>query len=452
MNHNIDELITFAQEIVYQDTKHELNKLELAVLRGALEDKRYEDMAQELHNAKSTLQNDVGPKLWKKFQNVFKEEVNKNNIRQKLERALGNQKPLQPSWDLKNLDFPNGPVPLTSSFYVERYRYIESDSFESMCYHEIAKPGSLIRIKAPKEMGKTSLLDRIVAQADKQQYQKVRVNLAEVEEATFSNLKNFLSWFCYYVRIQLQMSEQANNSRKEALIDTPTDCKIYFQEHFLKPINSPIVLALDEVDRIFNYPQVSNEFFKMLRVWHEETNNKPIWRNLRLVVVHSTEDYGPLNINESPFNVGKPVELTEFNPEQVLDLALRHKLDWNNDLVKVLMAMVGGHPYLVRLAFYHLAQPEGNLEHFLQNAPTNDGIYRNHLFRYLNILEKNKELGAAFKQVVTTTKAVELGRKQRYKLYSMGLTNRLDNPLMPRCELYRIYFREQMGNKKSLFF
>ncbi len=360
---------------------------------------------------------------------------------------------LEPSWDLKNLEFPSGPVPLNSRFYVERYRYniADSKSIESICYQTIANPRALIRIKAPKEMGKTSLLDRIIEQTDKQQYPRVRINLAEVEEATFSNLKNFLSWFCSYVNTQLEMSESVKKSEQDVSINTINQCKTYFLEHFLKPINSPIVLAFDEVDRIFSYPQVSKEFFKMLRSWYEDANITPIWRNLRLVVAHSTEDYGPLNINESPFNIGMPVELTEFTPEQVLDLAKRHKLYWNNDLVEPLINMVGGHPYLVRLAFYHLVQAGENLEHLLQNAPTNGGIYANHLLRHLNVLENNRELGAAFKKVVTANREVKLDdTKQICNLYSMGLTNRQDNPLLPRCELYRKYFREQMKYKNYL--
>jgi hypothetical protein len=46
------------------------------------------------------------------------------------------------------LDNPEGVVPLDSPFYIERLP-IESD-----CYEEIEQPGALIRIKAPKQIGK----------------------------------------------------------------------------------------------------------------------------------------------------------------------------------------------------------------------------------------------------------------------------------------------------------
>ena len=62
------------------------------------------------------------------------------------------------------LEYPDGYVPLDSSFYIEQ------DGIESV-YETLLKPGSLIRIKAPKLMGKTSLLTRLLNYAEKQNYQ-----------------------------------------------------------------------------------------------------------------------------------------------------------------------------------------------------------------------------------------------------------------------------------------
>ena len=163
-------------------------------------------------------------------------------------------------------------------------------------------------------------------------------------------------------------------------------------------------------------------------------------------MVHSPEDDGPLDINQSPLNVGLPVELTEFTPQQVEDLARRHQLDWNNGQVQQLMAMVGGHPYLVRLALYHLARQDVTLEPLLQDAPTDAGIYEEHLRRHWGSLKENPELAAALKQVVTTTEPVRLETMQAYKLYSMGLIKRQGDRVTSHCELYQQYFRERLSN------
>jgi hypothetical protein len=39
---------------------------------------------------------------------------------------------------------------------------VERPPVEANCYQEIVKPGALIRVKAPRQMGKTSLMQRIL--------------------------------------------------------------------------------------------------------------------------------------------------------------------------------------------------------------------------------------------------------------------------------------------------
>ena len=204
------------------------------------------------------------------------------------------------------------------------------------------------------------------------------------------------------------------------------------------------VLALDEVEHIFEYPDIAQDFFPLLRNWYEEANNLDIWKLLRVVVVHSTEVYIPLNINQSPFNVGLPVELPEFSLEQMVHLARRHGLDWTENQLKPLMAMLGGHPFLVRLAFYRIVAEETTLEQLLQTAPTESGIFIDHLRRHLISLQQNPELVAAFKKVVTTDESVQLEPIQVYQLQRMGLVQLDGNKVMPRCNLYRQYFRARV--------
>lgn len=330
-----------------------------------------------------------------------------------------------------------------SSFYIER------PPIESLCNKALLQAGALIRIKAPRQMGKTSLLDRIVAQATKQEYCTVRLNLLQADSEVFSNLDKFLRWFCTYVGKKLQFPTQLSEYWDEQR-GSIVNCTTYFEAHLLEQIDSPLLLALDEVDKIFQFPEITQGFFPMLRSWHEEAKTMEIWEKLRLVVVHSTEDYGFLDINQSPFNVGLPIELSEFNTKQVEDLARRYQINWTTQIgakgLEQLCATVGGHPYLVSWALYHLAFQAKTLEQLLQDAPTDAGIYQDHLRRHLGTLLENTELAAAMKQVVTTTEPVRLETMQAYKLYSMGLIKRQGNQVAPRCLLYQQYFLEHLND------
>jgi serine/threonine-protein kinase len=222
------------------------------------------------------------------------------------------------------------------------------------------------------------------------------------------------------------------------------NCTAYFEEYLLENLTTPLVLGLDEVDCIFQYPEIAADFFGLLRAWHEDAKNREVWKNLRLVVVHSTEVYVPMDINQSPFNVGLPIELPEFKSEQIYDLARLHGLDWDATKISQLMKMVGGHPYLVRLALYHIAKQDITLETLLETAPTEAGLYGDHLRRHLWNLEQHPKLSEATARVMSATQPIRLESVIGFKLHSMGLVKLQGNEVIPRCNLYRQYFSDRL--------
>jgi hypothetical protein len=152
-------------------------------------------------------------------------------------------------------------------------------------------------------------------------------------------------------------------------------------------------------------------------------------------------------MNKSPFNVGLPIELPEFTSQQVQDLARRHELDWNTGEVEKLMALVGGHPYLLRLAMYVIARQDVTLDTLLLSGPTEAGLYSDHLRRHLWNLEKHPQLLEAMREVAIARSPVRLPTVQAFKLNSMGLVRLCGNEVTPRCLLYEQYFRERLADK-----
>jgi hypothetical protein len=355
--------------------------------------------------------------------------------------------PTPPPLPVAEPELPSGQVRLASAFYVERVPY------EALCYKEISQPGALIRIKAPRQMGKTSLMARILYQAKEQGYRAVPLSFQHADAAVFTNLNELLQWFCAKITRKLRLPHQVDDYWTDTF-GSKDNCTAYFEDCLLTETDQPLVLGLDEVDRVFQYPKIADDFFGLLRAWYEEAGygdkGSELWAKLRLVVVHSTEVYVPLNVNQSPFNVGLPIELPEFTLEQVQDLTQRHGLNWNTTQVEQLMSLVGGHPYLVRVALYHIAVGQLTLDQLLEIAPTEAGLYGDHLRRHLWHLQHHPELATAFTKVVTTRQPVELESIQAFKLHSMGLVQLQGNYVMPRFDLYRQYFRVKQSYPVSV--
>ena len=446
---NFEEGLEILDTSVFSKINRHLKDVEIIILKGSWQGLNYDEIANNEGYAAKYLRQDVGFKLWKLLSEVLGEEVNKTNFRAAIERSniknnniLVTELHQNISNPIKNgfvPEYPKGSVPLNSVFYIQR------NLIEERCYDKILQAGSLIRIKAPNQMGKTSLLDRIIAHSNQQGYHTVRLNLLQAETTVFNDLDKFLRWFCAYVSHKLKLPALLNESWDEYR-GSIINCTTYFEDHILDNINNNLVLALDEVDRVFQYPEISQGFFAMLRSWHEEAKTVDIWEKLRLAVVHSTENYGSLDINQSPFNVGLVVELTEFTQEQIEVLAHHHQLDYNRTQVQELMSIIGGHPYLIRLALYHLALGEITLENLLQNAPTNAGIYEEHLRHFLHTFKVNPHLNQAFLEVVTAQEPVSVETISAYQLYSMGLVKRVGDKLIPSYQLYQHYFREHLSN------
>lgn len=345
-----------------------------------------------------------------------------------------------PDWTDANQNkspcYPSGSVPLDSPFYLGR------SSIEEEICQEITKSASLVRIKAPREMGKTSVLLRILDYAQHQGSRTVSLNLEQVDQSILKDSDKFLRWLCTNIAHQLQLQPRLDEYWDEDL-GSKISSTLYLQGYLLEQIDTPLVLALDEVNQIFEHSQVAKDFLPLLRSWYEEGKRLDIWKKLRLIVVHSTEIYVPLQLNQSPFNVGLPVQLTHFSLDEVQQLAQRYGLNWSGgEEARQLMDLVGGHPALVHIAIYHLSRGGVTLEQLLETAPTTTGIYSHHLQRHRVTLEKEPELASALHTVINATEPVELEPIAAYKLSSIGLIQQSGNKAMAGCKLYRQYFNK----------
>ena len=321
--------------------------------------------------------------------------------------------------------------------------YIERPPIEARCYQEIVRVGALIRIKAPKLMGKTLLSHQILAHGEELGYGRVYLNMNELP---FTKLDKFLQSFCVRVGDNLGLSEQLDSYWNESLV-SKVNCKRYFEQYLLPSLDSPVVLCLDKVEQVFPHQKVAEGFLTLLRSFHEDANSKEVWQKLRLIVVYATEVYVTLPNDQSPFNVGLPIELLEFDAQQVKSFTDSYGLNLSVDSVTKLMGMVGGHPYLLSQAFDHLKNypaAENTLDNFLANAPTEAGIYGSHLRELLTSIKEHPELLEAVKLLVSTTNPVRLDATITRKLESIGLVERDRNDCSLRCNLYRQYFSDRI--------
>ncbi len=333
---------------------------------------------------------------------------------------------------------PEGQMPLDSVLYIDR------PILESLCYEAIGQPGAMVNIRAPKQMGKTSLLTRILAYAATKGFYSVFLSLQLADGEILQKLERFLEWFCARVSRQLGIPNQTADFW-DNFFGSKSNATDYFEDVILANCDHPLVIAIDEINQLFAYPEIAREFLELLRTWTEKAKLRVAgdnnWHNLRLVTVYSTEILIPSSIALSLLNTALVIKLPEFTSPQVQDLAERWEEKITEQEIEQLITLLGGHPYRLQLAFSYLQQQTITLEELLANSKSTLAIYAEHLQQKWWNLQCYPELLPIFTQIVSNPNPIEIQISTGFQLEKMGLIHLEGNQASLSCELFRPFFQ-----------
>ncbi|GAB1540307.1 hypothetical protein NUACC21_29760 [Scytonema sp. NUACC21] len=333
------------------------------------------------------------------------------------------------------LEMPEGTMDSESQFYVER-------PCDAIALRTIEQKGVTIAIKGSRQVGKSSLLIRIKETAEKAGKRVAFLDFQLFDKAALQDAELFFRQFCTWVTDELEMEDRVDEYWSTPLGNTQR-CTRYISRHILKGLGKqPLVLAMDEVDKVFD-AEFRNDFFGMLRSWHNCRATTPIWKNFDLTLVTSTEPYQLIDdLNQSPFNVGQVIEMGDFSPEQVADLNQRHGLPLNSSGERRLIGLLGGHPYLIRRALYLIASQQMSASELFANAINDSGPFGDHLRHHLSLLHNKTELIQGLLEVIRQNNCAD--KRIFWRLRGAGLVREEGKAIVPRCQLYAEYFRENL--------
>ncbi|MGB0560285.1 MAG: AAA-like domain-containing protein [Spirulinaceae cyanobacterium] len=361
------------------------------------------------------------------------------NTNQQKQRILQTAPPaaLPPPRPAASLEMPEGTMAVESQFYVERPQ-------DAIALETIQQPGVTITIKGPRQMGKSSLLLRVMAAAVKAGKRVVFLDFQLFTQAALENSEIFYQQFCTILADELDLEDEPEQFWRSSLGESQ-NCTRYLGRYVLKTVKEPLVLVMDEVDRLFG-TAFRSDFFSMLRGWHNSRAIKPAWKRLDLALVTSTEPYQLIaDLNQSPFNVGQVLDLEDFALAQVVDLNQRHGQPLDRSGCQALYDLVGGHPYLVRRALYLVASGQLTVAALFATAMDDRGPFGDHLRYHLFRLYDQQALVQCLLQVIRGKGCGD--EHDFFRLRGAGLVRREEGSqaVKPRCELYAQYFRKRLN-------
>lgn len=300
------------------------------------------------------------------------------------------------------LEVPQGSVWINSDFYIAR-------KADKDLIPIIENNGALIRIRGPRQFGKTSLLHRVINHAIKLEYSIISIDFQELPSGILQNLNKLLYEFCQYFVREFDLKEvfqeywEEDENKKQSTT-------LFIENEILRRGNQPVLLAIDEADLLFQNKAVSKDFFLLLRSWHERRNNPATkaWKKFRLVLSYATEvKLAIQDLLASPFNVGEEGTMQPFTYPQVMNLAQKHGLFWTESQLEKIMDLLGGQPYLTRKAMYVLAKSTYNFETLLAKSSELDGPFRDHLRHHLYNVLKISEAKKVVKDILIKGKSYD---------------------------------------------
>ncbi len=338
----------------------------------------------------------------------------------------------------RDLGSPEGTMPHQSIFYIER----DSDRDSLQALNETK--GVTITIKAPRQMGKSSLLNRLMADGAEHGMKTAFIDFQMIENSAIEKPEIFYPQFCSLLSYEFGVEDRTEEFWKNPLGQVQKTTN-YVTRHLFKELqDAQLLLAMDEVERMFTSP-FRSDFFSMLRSWHNNRARGGDWSRFNIALVTSTEPYQLIaDLNQSPFNVGSVVELKDFTPEQVKDLNTRHGNPLSADQVTKVGDLLDGHPYLTRRALYLIASKRTTFDALMKNACEDDGPFGDHLRNHLFRMSDSQDLKSGLSQIIKYQRCSD--EHIFFRLRGAGLVMRVGDKVLPRNTLYADYFGKRLND------
>jgi DNA-binding SARP family transcriptional activator len=345
--------------------------------------------------------------------------------------------PSLPASDQKTLS-PTGGLPLDSPFYIERP--VDREFSDA-----ITQRDSIVLVKGPRQVGKTSLLARGLEQARRAGAHVVQTDLQALAAAQLESADVFFFTLAEKIADQLNL---------DVCVDTfwnpnrlwNVNFDRFLRKEVLGRIDGHIVWGLDEVDRLFGHP-FSTEVFGLFRSWHNQRSLNPIgpWARLTLAIAYATEAHLFItDLNQSPFNVGTRLVLDDFTLEEMADLNRRYGSPLVPGDLERFAALVGGNPYLVHRGLHAIDKQGLGMNAFVTLAEQEDGLYSDPLRRMVAALRRDDALAAAARALLRGDPCP--GEESFYRLRSAGvITGRSARDARFRCRLYQDFIERYLA-------
>lgn len=221
-------------------------------------------------------------------------------------------------------------------------------------FYGALKAGQFCYVLNSRQMGKSSLRVRAMQRLQGEGTVCVFIDLTGMGKQDVNPEK----WYAGIVQSLVSSCQLSSKIQwrtwwreRQDLLSPVQRLSLFIEEVLLIEIRQNIVIFVDEIDRVLSQNFSLDDFFALIRCFSEKRDTHPDYKRLTFALLGVAT---PSNLirdkKQTPFNIGKAIELEGFGANEVGPLVkgLQGKIDRPKAVIAEILHWTGGQPFLTQ--------------------------------------------------------------------------------------------------------
>ncbi len=260
-----------------------------------------------------------------------------------------------------------------ASLPVDAPSYVKRQADEE--FYQKLQAGKFCYVLNSRQMGKSSLRVQTMQRLQKEGTVCAAIDLTGIGKVS---QQQWYGGIVYNLSESCQLEDKFDFDwqewwQKHQTILSPVQClSLFIEKVLLDKIQQPIVIFVDEIDKVLSQDFSTDDFFALIRFFQNQRVDNPIFQRLTFALL-GVATPGDLiqNKTQTPFNIGEAIELHGFEFDEVEPLidGLEGIFDNPQPIMRSILDWTGGQPFLTqKLCKFMLEESEKDNPHSVKEV------------------------------------------------------------------------------------